>query len=404
MEFNYTARAKNNQIQKGVIEAPSRREAIAALHGRDLVILELNETGGQSVFTRRIGAFDRVTTKEMVAFARQLSALFSAKIPLLESLRSLARQTENEYFANIIFDIANEIDSGSLFSKALAKYPKVFSDLFINMVRSGEASGGLDRSLGYLAEYLEKQYYLNSKIKGAFIYPLFIVGIGLFVGVLLMIFVVPLLTKTLLDANISLPLPTRILIGTSHFLAGWGGLITLIVILGSIFGFAYGVKKSPSWRHSWDAFKIKMPLFGKVLRGIYLARMTENLSILIQGGLPILQVLQISADVVGNTVYRDIINEAKENVRIGGSISSSFEKYREIPPMVVQMIATGEQTGTVDEILKKLSAFYSKEVDASTRTLSQLIEPVMIIILAVFVAFLVASILIPLYSMVNAIS
>jgi len=174
--------------------------------------------------------------------------------------------------------------------------------------------------------------------------------------------------------------------------------------LGSIFGFAYGVKKSPSWRHSWDAFKIKMPLFGKVLRGIYLARMTENLSILIQGGLPILQVLQISADVVGNTVYRDIINEAKENVRIGGSISSSFEKYREIPPMVVQMIATGEQTGTVDEILKKLSAFYSKEVDASTRTLSQLIEPVMIIILAVFVAFLVASILIPLYSMVNAIS
>jgi type IV pilus assembly protein PilC len=401
MEFKYSARTKEGQIQKGVIEAATKREAIGALQARNLIILEVVEGITASVFSAQITIFQRVKGKEMVAFSRQLSTLFSARIPLVEALRALARQTDNKYFSLVIFEIANDIEAGSLLSKAVAKYPKVFSQFFVNMIRSGEVSGGLDQTLNYLSDYLEKQYYLNSKIKGAMAYPIFILGGFILVGVLMMILVVPQLTSFLTETGQALPLPTKMLIVVSKFLGGWGGIALLLAVAGLIVGAIFSINKIPEARRLFDLLKIKAPVFGKIFRGIYLARLTDNLSTLIQGGLPILQALQVSADVVGNVVFKRIIMEAKENVRIGNTISSCFEKYEEIPPMVTQMIATGEQTGSLDEILKKMSVFYTKEVDAMVATLSQLIEPVLILFLGGAVAILVASILIPIYNIAS---
>jgi len=401
MEFKYTARTNTGQIQKGAIQAKSKQEAIMALQERDLIILDVLGREDASVFNAQIAIFNRVKSKEMVAFSRQLSTLFSARIPLLEALRALGRQTENKYFSKIIFEIANDVEAGSLLSKALAKHPKVFSGFFINMVKSGEVSGGLDRSLNYLADYLEKQHYLNSKIRGAMAYPVFILGGFLIVGVLMMILVVPQLTSFLVETGQELPLPTKLLIASSKFIGGIGGIIALILFVGIVVAAVLAVKRVPKARVIFDQVKIKAPIFGKIFRGIYLARITDNLSTLIQGGLPILQALQVTADVVGNVVYKKIIEEAKENVRVGGTISSCFENHSEITPMVTQMIATGEQTGSVDEILKKLSSFYTKEVDATVATLSQLIEPILILLLGGGVAVLVASILIPIYNIAS---
>lgn len=397
MEFKYTGRTREGQIQKGSIDAGSKKEAVSALQNRNLIILDLIEGERPTVLTQQITLFQRVRGKEMVAFSRQLSTLFSARIPLLEALRVLARQTSNKYFSQIIFGVANEVEAGSLLSKALAKYPKVFSQFFVNMIRSGEVSGGLDKALNYLADYLEKQYYLNSKIRGAMGYPAFILGAFILIGVLMMILVVPQLTSFLVETGQELPLPTKILIGTSNLIMGWGWLM-LIIVVGLIVGCAVAINRLPEARRMLDLAKIKTPIFGKIFTGIYLARLTDNLSTLIQGGLPILQALQVAADVVGNVVYQKIIMEAKENVRIGSTISSCFYNYPEIPPMVTQMVATGEQTGSVDDILRKLSSFYTKEVDAMVATLSQMIEPVLIVILGGAVAVLVASILIPIYN------
>jgi len=401
MDFKYTARANTGQIQKGNIQAKSKQEAITALQERDLIILDVLGREDTSIFNTQIAIFNRVKSKEMVAFSRQLSTLFSARIPLLEALRALARQTTNKYFSQIIFAIANDVEGGSLLSKALAKYPRVFSGFFINMVRSGEVSGGLDRSLNYLADYLEKQYYLNSKVRGAMAYPAFILGGFIIIGVLMMILVVPQLTSFLVETGQELPLPTKMLIASSKFISGIGGLIALFVLIGFVVGAIFAVNRVPRARLLLDLAKVKAPIFGNIFRGIYLARITDNLSTLIQGGLPILQALQVTADVVGNVVYKKIIEEAKENVRVGGTISSCFEDHSEIPPMVTQMVATGEQTGSVDEILKKLSSFYTKEVDATVATLSQLIEPALILVLGVGVAVLVASILIPIYNIAS---
>jgi len=400
MEFNYSARAKDGQIQKGSVEASSKREAIESLQNRDLIILEIFE-GSRSVFNQEIPFFQRIKGKEMVAFSRQLSTLFSARIPLIESLRVLARQSENKYFSRVIFEIANDVEGGSLLSKAIAKYPKAFSGFFVNMVRSGEVSGGLDKALNYLADYLEKQYYLNSKIRGAMAYPAFITSGFIIVGILMLVLVVPQLMGFLKEAGGELPLPTVILLAVSNFMQKWWWLVSFVLV-GGVTGLIVAINKVPKVRYEFDLLKIKVPIFKDIFKGLYLARITDNLSTLIEGGLPILQALQVTGDVVGNVFYKKIINEAKENVRIGNTISSSFAKYTEIPPMVTQMVATGEQTGSLDEILKKLSGFYTKEVDAMVATLSQLIEPVMIFVLGGAVALLVSAILLPIYNIAGS--
>ncbi len=397
MEFKYTVKNKDGALLSGVAEANDAAVAIDALQKRGFIILKLEPVNSTPLFAKQFKILQRVKSKELVNFTRQLSTLFSAKVPLLKSLMALARQSDNLYFRQIISEVASDIEGGSIFSKALANHPKVFDDFFVNMIRSGEVSGTLENTLLYLADYLERQHYLNSKVKNAMVYPAFILFGFLVIGVLMMVMVIPNLTKILEESGQELPLATKAIIGLSDFLRNWGWLL-LVILFGGAGYIAYLFKNSIAFRHYWHGLKIKIPILGKIFKKIYISRLADNLSTLITGGISILQALQVSADVVGNLVFRDIILEAKDQVRAGGTISGSFEKYPEIPNLVVQMIATGEQAGALDDILKKMSSYYSKEIDTTVDTLSQLIEPILIVVLGIGVAFLVAGILMPIYN------
>ncbi|KKS26567.1 MAG: Tfp pilus biogenesis protein PilC [Parcubacteria group bacterium GW2011_GWA2_42_11] len=384
MEFKYTVKNKDGALLSGVAEANDAAVAIDALQKRGFIILKLEPVNSTPLFAKQFKILQRVKSKELVNFTRQLSTLFSA-------------QSDNLYFRQIISEVASDIEGGSIFSKALANHPKVFDDFFVNMIRSGEVSGTLENTLLYLADYLERQHYLNSKVKNAMVYPAFILFGFLVIGVLMMVMVIPNLTKILEESGQELPLATKAIIGLSDFLRNWGWLL-LVILFGGAGYIAYLFKNSIAFRHYWHGLKIKIPILGKIFKKIYISRLADNLSTLITGGISILQALQVSADVVGNLVFRDIILEAKDQVRAGGTISGSFEKYPEIPNLVVQMIATGEQAGALDDILKKMSSYYSKEIDTTVDTLSQLIEPILIVVLGIGVAFLVAGILMPIYN------
>jgi type IV pilus assembly protein PilC len=398
MEFNYIAKTKQGETQSGTVEAVNRAAAVEALQARGLIILSLAGVETTPVFARSLKIFQRVKAKDLVSFARQFSTLVSAQVPLLTSLQSLAKQEENKYFQEIIFEVANDVEGGTIFSQALSRHPKVFSDFFVNMVRSGEASGNLENSLLYLADYMEKQYYLTSRVRGALAYPGFILCTFILIAVLMLILVIPKLTGFLQETGQELPFVTKVIIGVSNFMRGWWWLILILLAGGGWYAY-YAVKNSPAVRWQWDTLKLKLPIFGKkIFQKIYVARIAENLSTLIQGGLSILQALQVTSEVVGNVVYQNIVSEAKEEVRTGNSLSSSFMKHKEIPPLVSQMIATGEQTGSLDIILKKLAQFYSKEIDSTVDTLSQMIEPILIVLIGGGVALLVASILMPIYN------
>ncbi len=397
MQFNYSAKTKQGELQSGVVEANDKQEAIEALQTRELIILALTPVSSQPVFARQIKFFQKVKSKELVAFSRQLSILFSAQVPLLPSLKTLVRQTSNPYFRDILFEVANDVEGGSPFSKALARHPKVFSGFVVNMIKSGETSGSLENSLTYLADYLEKQFYLISRVRGTMIYPAFILCGFLIVAVMMMIVVVPQLTNFLKETGQELPLATRVIIGLSDFLRSFWWLFAL-VIFGGAGWLWWKISKSVAARAKWDEIKLKLPIFGKVFQKVYLTRFAENLSTLVQGRLSILQALQVSSDVVGNAVFQKIILEAKEEVRVGTNLSVALSRHKEIPSLVTQMIATGEQTGSIDFILNKMAQFYSKEVDSTMDTLSQLIEPLLITAIGIGVAVLVAAILMPIYN------
>ncbi len=401
MQFNYIVRNKQGETQSGVAEAANRRTAVDTLQAKGLIILSLQPVSSTPIFSRQLKIFQRVKQKELVSFSRQLAILFSAQVPLLESLQTLAKQSENAYFRQILFGVADDIEGGTLLSKALGQYPKVFSTFFVNMIKSGEASGALENTLSFLADYLEKQYYLMSRIRGAMIYPAFITGVFIIVGMILMIVVVPKLTGFLQESGQELPITTKILIAVSGFLSNWWWLLA-IVVLGGFSYFYYMLGRSLTVRHWWDAFKLRIPFFGKrIMQKIYLTRFAENLSTLIQGGLTILQALQVSSEVAGNHVFERIIVAANEDVRVGNALSTSLSRYEEIPPLIIQMISTGEKTGSMDSILKKMAQFYSKEIDTAVDNLSQLIEPILILVIGGAVAVLVASILMPIYNIAN---
>ena len=406
-KFQYTARTKEGKLESDILESPSLEAAISMLQDQYLVIIEIKpfeeaENLNLDVLLKKINALlNRIKTEHVVLFSKQLAVLISAKVPLVQSLRIMAKQTENPKFAGIISDVADDVDAGVVFSKALSKYPKVFSNFFIQMIKSGEISGRLEETLTYLSGYINRQFLLNSKARGAMIYPAFIVGAFIIVGTLMLIFVIPNLTAILVESGQKLPFVTRILIGASNFMKSWGWLVFLI-LGATIYFIAVSIKKSPEWRYVYDGLKLRLPIFGELLKKIYLARFSETLSTLSSAGIAISQSLEITANVVGNSVYKKIIVEAYEAVRKGSSISVVFARHNEILPMVTQMISVGEQTGKLDSILKQISAFFTEEVNRSFDNLVNLIEPILILVLGAGVGILVAAILLPIYNLVNA--
>jgi type IV pilus assembly protein PilC len=399
MQFNYVARDKLGEVHTGTIKAPTQEEAVAVLQANDLIVISCQSTEGMPVWMRQVKFLQKVKNKDLVNFSRQLSILFSAKVSLVVALRALAKQQKSEYFQNIINDISNDVEAGTIFSKALAKYPKIFSAFFINLIKSGEVSGNLENSLNYLADHLEKQYYLQTRLRNALMYPGFIFLGFIVVAVLMLVLVIPNLVSILEQSGQELPFTTTLIIWLSDLLRDWGWLILVFLIFAGFLVWRYA--HSPKGKRFFDQLKLKLPIFGEVFRKIYISRFSDNLSILIRGGLPILQALQISADVIGNVIFTELVLAAKEEVRIGNPMSSAFEKTKEIPPMVTQMIFTGERTGQLELVLQKVSAFYGREVDNVISTLSTLIEPILIVFLGIGVAILLGAILMPIYNIAS---
>ncbi len=397
MKFNYLVRDQKGETQTGTIDASNKQTALKALQDRGFIIVKLELIEKASFFAKRIKFLERVKRKEVFVFFRQLAVLVDANVPLVQSLKSLSQQIESDYFREIIFGVANDIDGGMAFSKALSKYPRVFSTFTINLMKTGEVSGRLQESLNYLADHLENEYYLISKIRGAMTYPIFILSTFLIIGVLVMVMVIPQLTSILTEAGQDLPWSTKIVIFLSNFIRSWGWLFLLF---GVAAGFAFWrYKNTDKGRVVWDTIKLKTPIFGKILQKTYLARLSNNLGALIKGGVSVIQSLNVSGQVVGNAVFQQILFKARDEIKVGRSISSSLEQYQEFPTLFTQMIKTGEQTGKLDSILEKLSTFYNKEVENVVDNLSQLIEPILLVFLGIGVSILVFSVFMPIYNL-----
>lgn len=398
MKFNYQARDKKGQVQSGIVEASSREAVLSLLQKHKLFVTLLEQVAKKPFYERQIKLFQRISQKDVVNFSRQLSLMFKSKIPLVSALQSIGEQTKNSAFKEKILSISQEVEGGTPFSQALSSHAKLFSPFYVSMVKSGEASGTLSESLTYLADHLEKEYYLSSKIKGAMIYPALIVVVVIGVLVMMMYFVIPNMTKVLTETGQELPVLTKVVIGFSNFFRSWGWVL-LPVVAGLFIGLLRYFKTDEGKKLK-DKFLLKIPLIGPFLRMIYLSRFAENLSTLITGGLPVVQALEITGDIVGNDVYQTIISQIKDEVRRGQKISQVLTRFpNEFPPILIQMVTVGERTGTLGESLTNVVDFYQKEIDRGIDNLLSILEPVLVIFLGGLVAGLMAAVLMPLYQM-----
>jgi type II secretory pathway component PulF len=401
-KFDYQARNHSGSLQSGTVEAASLENAVSILQRHGLIIVSLDPQRKKSLFDYEINIFNKVKNKDVVIFSRQLAILFEAQVPIVESFEALINQTEKASFRMILSDILNDIEGGMSLSKALSRYPNIFSHFYISMIKSGEASGKLQEVFSYLADHTERSYYLLSKIRGAMMYPAFIIGAFVVVGFLMMLFVVPQLTSVLEETGQDLPFTTKILIGASNIVKDWFWGIIILPIIAAIGLWRY--QKTPRGKEAMDEILVRIPVIGNLLKKVYLSRFAENLSTLVKGGLPIIQALRVTGDVITNQVYSNIIIEAIEEIKGGGNISTTLSKYpKEFPRFVTQMVLTGEKTGKLAKVLENVSDFYQREVDNMTGNLTQLIEPVLIVILGIGVGGLVSSILVPIYNIAGGI-
>lgn len=400
MEFNYQAKTQGGSLLEGKIEAPTEDQAVNILHQKDLIILYL-EPISKALFSRDIlSVLKRVKNKDIVIFTRQLATLVDADVPLIEGLYTLSQQSENDVFRKTIINVAKSIEGGSSLSVALAEY-EIFSQFYISLVKAGEASGKLHATLNYLADYMEKSAGLTSKIKSALAYPMFIVGAIVLVSFIVVVFVLPQLLSILKDSGIQdLPLSTKILIAVTGFINNYI-IFILILLIGAVMGVIY-YTKSEQGIEKWDGMKLNLPQFGALIKNFYLARLGETLATLIRSGVPILDSLKITSEVVGNAVYKKILVEAIDNVKSGGTMSETFSRYKAFPPLVSSMLSIGEKTGRTDFMLDNFSKFYKNEAENGIQNLTQLIEPILILLLGLGVGVLVSAILLPIYSLVGA--
>ncbi|MFC1662811.1 type II secretion system F family protein [Patescibacteria group bacterium] len=399
--FEFRAKDDDGKEVTGAVEAPSESVASEILQDRELIVLGIKERRKRTLFQSSLNIFKRVPIKDVAIFARQLAVMISATVPIVSALRILVRQTENTNFKIIISEVADEVEGGAKLSATLGRYPHVFSQFFIHMIRAGETTGKLDETLNYLADQQEKDYDLQSKIKGAMTYPIFIIaGLGI-VGVLMMIFVIPRLTEILTESGGELPATTKILIGTSSFMQNFWWVLLLIVV-GIVAGYR-SLSRTNQGKEIIDKAKFKIPIFGNIFKKIYLVRFSRSLSTLVVSGIPMTQSLEIVADVIGNSVYRDLTRKTIKEVEAGKSISTVFAESEYVPPILTQMLYVGEQTGKLDLVLDKLSEFYSRELENTVANLTSLIEPIIMVVMGLGVAMLVMAVILPIYNLSSAV-
>ena len=397
MRFNYQIRDKEGGINMGVVEASSEEAALQIIGRPGLFVTHLERTKESPLYARKIPFFDRVTAKEVMLFSRQLAIMFKAQVSILESLESIANQTTNKGFREKIFSMSEDIQGGTALSATLSKYPKIFSTFYVSMVKRGEALGSLSDVLEYLADHLEREHDLSQKLKTAMIYPIFVLFVAFAVIILLMTLVIPNLATILEESGQELPIMTQIVIASSNFLITKGWILAIILI--AITVGASRFLKTSNGKRFFDHAILKVPGINSFLKVVYLSRFGESLATLIAGGVSLVKALEITKDIVGNTRYQEIVLEAKEEVEGGVHMSQVLKKYpSEFPSIFSQMVSVGEQSGNLEATLQSIVAFYRKDVERNVDGLLSIIEPVLIVFLGIVVGGLMASVILPLYS------
>ena len=393
--FTYTARALNGDLKSATIDAPNRDDVVAQLRRQRLNVVKIDEAAPK----KKKGG--KISMRDIVIFTRQFSTMINAGLPLVQALDILATQSESAALKDVTRQVVFDVESGNTVADALRKHPKAFSDLYVNMVAAGEAGGILDTILMRLAVFMEKNDALVRKVKGAMIYPGVIMSVAAIAITVLLIFVIPTFERMFASVNMALPLPTRIVIGMSRFLQHYWWLV-----LAAMAGAVVMLKRyyaTPDGKLKIDRMALKMPVLGDVLRKSAVSRFTRTLGTLISSGVSILEGLEITAKTAGNRVIQDAIMESRASIAGGETISAPLKKSAVFPPMVISMIAVGEQTGGLDEMLSKIADFYDEEVDAAVSGLLALMEPLMIVFLGVVVGGMVVSMYLPIFDMVNAV-
>ncbi|MEA2715296.1 MAG: type pilus assembly protein PilC [Candidatus Parcubacteria bacterium] len=402
MLFNYQAVDETGATKSGSIDAINVDVAISSLQRRGLVLASIHQADvGGSFLSRNVSFFDRVGSKDIVILSRQLSTLFEAQVSALRVFRLLAAETENRLLASKLQIIADDIQSGSAMSASLAKHPKVFSSFYVNMVRAGEESGKLDETFLYLADYLDRTYELSSKVRGALIYPAFVVVTFFTVMILMFTLVIPKISGIIVESGAVIPWYTTIILGLSNFLVRYGFILLAAFVIVAFFVIRF--IRTPPGRMAYDHFKLGIPYISSLFRKLYLSRMADNINTMLISGIPIVRALELTSDVINNKVYEEIMRGAIEAVKGGKTLSEALSNNpHEIPGIMVQMTKVGEETGEVGNILKTLAKFYTREVTTAVDSLVSLIEPAMIVLLGGGVAVLLASVLIPIYNIAQA--
>lgn len=395
--YKYTGRTTKGKLKRGTLESETRNEAIVELKKKGISPREISETKA-TIFNRDLSKGAKSTkNRDFVIYCRQFATLIRSGISIIESTHILASQTESKVLRTVLPQIEEDIRAGRSFSEAAQRHKKVFPPLFVNMIRAGELTGNIDDTLERLANYFEKQYTLQKKVQSTMIYPVVLLVLIIVVVVFMMLYIIPSFIGMFDQFGSDLPLITKVVVQISNILQKFWWLMLLITV-GVIGGFSFAFKQSKDFKYAVHLILLRLPVFGKVLQKAAIARMTRTLSSLFSSSVPILQSLTVVEKVVGNPVIGKIVLEARDNLEEGGTLSAPLEKSWVFPALVWQMTAIGEKTGSLDYMLEKIADFYEEDVDRTVDSLKSIIEPVMIIILAVFVGAIVLSIMIPMFS------
>ncbi|PKL52364.1 MAG: pilus assembly protein PilC [Nitrospira bacterium HGW-Nitrospira-1] len=402
--FTWSGKTGKGMIESGEITANSKDEVISQLRRRNITATLVKPKEKKPLFGSLAGfSFGgRVKEKDIVVFTRQFATMIGAGLPLVQALKVLSDQTENKFLARTISAIKADVEAGSTYADALKKHPKAFTELYVNMVAAGEAGGILDTILNRLAVYIEKAMKLRRKVKGAMVYPAVVSSVAVICIAIIMIFVIPAFSKMFTQLGGTLPLPTLLVIKTSNFLAGIGGLLLGMALIAAGIAFIQ-IRKTEKGRAATDRIFLRLPIFGILLRKVAVAKFTRTLGTLISSGVPILDGLEITAKTAGNKIIEYAIMDTRKAVSEGATLAEPLQKSKVFPPMVVHMIAVGESTGALDTMMDKIADFYDDEVDNAVNNLTAMMEPLLIVFLGGSVGFIVVSMYLPIFKLITLI-
>ncbi len=400
--YAYRVRTKEGRVIAGNMEADGEAAVAQRLRAQGLVPVQITKESGEGLKKEITIIPEKVKLKDLAVFSRQFATMINAGLSLLRTLSILAEQTENKTLAKTIVALRDDVERGSSLSAAMSKHEKVFNKLYVAMVRAGETGGQLDTVLTRTADNLEADYKLRQKVKSAMTYPVVVAGIAVLLVTVMLLFVVPTFAAMFEGLGGTLPLPTLILLKLSQA-AKWLFPLTVVLSIVGFIAYKRARKANAGFRYRADRIKLKIPIFGDLFLKVAISRFTRTLGLLLRAGVPILQALDIVADTTGNEVLTRATTDVKESVRSGESMASPLGRHPVFPPMVVQMIAVGEDTGQIDEMLDKVSDFYDQEVESTTEALTSLIEPIMIAILGGIVGSMIIALYMPMFKIFDLI-